>query len=126
MPDVSGGIHSDLDWSWDFTLGCDTSARGTSRSECRIGFIYGSEEHQPLDSQIWPVKNNRGKDIMLKDSKAFSGFSTGDIPKTKEFYSATLAWTLRNLTASSRCTSPVATMFSFIQSPTIFRPPLPF
>jgi hypothetical protein len=56
MPDVSGGIYSDLDWSWDFTLGCDTSARGTSRSECRIGFIYGSEEHQPLDSQIWPVK----------------------------------------------------------------------
>ena len=90
MPDVSGGIHSDLDWSWDFTLGCDTSARGSSRSECRIGFIYGSEEHQPLDSQIWPVKNNRGKDIMLKDSKAFGGFSTGDIPKTKEFYSATL------------------------------------
>src|SRR6476660_10063071 len=27
---------------------------------------------------------------MLKDSKAFSGFSTGDIPKIKEFYSATL------------------------------------
>src|SRR6184192_2431287 len=27
---------------------------------------------------------------MLKNSKAFSGFSTGDIPKTKEFYSATL------------------------------------
>src|SRR5438552_13016568 len=27
---------------------------------------------------------------MLKDSKAFSGFSTGDIPKTKEFYAETL------------------------------------
>jgi catechol 2,3-dioxygenase-like lactoylglutathione lyase family enzyme len=27
---------------------------------------------------------------MLKDSKAFSGFSTGDIPKTREFYAATL------------------------------------
>ena len=27
---------------------------------------------------------------MLKDSKAFSGFSTGDILKTKEFYGATL------------------------------------
>jgi catechol 2,3-dioxygenase-like lactoylglutathione lyase family enzyme len=27
---------------------------------------------------------------MLKDSKAFSGFSTGDIPKTKEFYAGTL------------------------------------
>ena len=89
VPDVSGGIHSDLDWGWDFTLGCDTSARVTSRSECRIGFIYGSEEHQALDSQIWPVKNIR-EIHMLKDSKAFSGFSTGDIPKTKEFYAATL------------------------------------
>src|SRR5436853_431025 len=49
-----------------------------------------SINQQPLDSQIWPVKNNRGKDNMLKDSKAFSGFSTADIPKTKEFYSATL------------------------------------
>jgi len=27
---------------------------------------------------------------MLKDSKAFSGFSAGDIPKAKEFYSKTL------------------------------------
>ena len=27
---------------------------------------------------------------MLRDSKAFSGFSTGDIPKTKEFYAGTL------------------------------------
>jgi hypothetical protein len=57
MPDVPGGIHSDLDWSRDFTLSCDTSARVTSRSECRIGFIYGCEKHQPPDSQICPVKN---------------------------------------------------------------------
>src|SRR5437764_12144309 len=27
---------------------------------------------------------------MLKESKAFSGFSTGDLPKTKEFYAGTL------------------------------------
>jgi len=27
---------------------------------------------------------------MLKESKAFSGFSTGDIPKTKEFYAGIL------------------------------------
>ena len=27
---------------------------------------------------------------MLKDSKAFSGFSAGDIPKVKEFYEGTL------------------------------------
>jgi hypothetical protein len=56
VPDVFGGIHSDLDWSRDFALSCDTSARVTSRSECRIGFIYGSEKHQPPDWQIWPVK----------------------------------------------------------------------
>ena len=28
---------------------------------------------------------------MLRDSKAFSGFSAGDIPKVKEFYAGTLA-----------------------------------
>ena len=27
---------------------------------------------------------------MLRDSKAFSAFSTGDIPKVKEFYAGTL------------------------------------
>ena len=27
---------------------------------------------------------------MLKDSKAFSGFSTDDIPKAKQFYAGTL------------------------------------
>jgi catechol 2,3-dioxygenase-like lactoylglutathione lyase family enzyme len=27
---------------------------------------------------------------MLKNSKAFSGFSAGDIPKAKEFYAGTL------------------------------------
>ncbi|MEV4131472.1 VOC family protein [Dactylosporangium sp. NPDC049742] len=31
---------------------------------------------------------------MLTDSKAFSGFSTGDIPATKRFYSETLGLTV--------------------------------
>jgi len=61
VSDVFGGLHSGLDWSRDFTLSCDTFARVTSRSECRIGFIYGSEKYQPSDSQIWPVKDNQGK-----------------------------------------------------------------
>jgi catechol 2,3-dioxygenase-like lactoylglutathione lyase family enzyme len=91
MPDVSGSVRSALDWNRPFTLSRDTFARVTSDAECRIDFIYGSEEHPSPDSQIWPLrKNNREERVMLKDSKAFSGFSTGDIPKTKQFYAGTL------------------------------------
>jgi predicted enzyme related to lactoylglutathione lyase len=90
VSDVSGGVYSGLDWNRALTVSSDTFTRVTSRFECRIGFIYGSEKHLPPDSQIWSVKNNQGEHNMLKDSKAFSGFSTGDIPKTKEFYAATL------------------------------------
>jgi hypothetical protein len=91
MPDVSGSIHRALEWHRAFILSCDTFARITSDAECRIDFIYGSKKHWPLDSQIWPVgKNNREERVMLKDSKAFSGFSTGDTPKAKEFYAGTL------------------------------------
>ena len=63
---------------------------------------------------------------MLKDSKAFSGFSTGDIPKTKEFYSATLGLDVTESHGVLTLPSPVTIMFSFIQSPTMFRPALPF
>src|SRR4029079_7899346 len=35
-------------------------------------------------------KNNQEEGNMLRDSKAFSGFSAGDIPKVKEFYAKTL------------------------------------
>jgi hypothetical protein len=63
---------------------------------------------------------------MLKDSKAFSGFSTGDIPKTREFYSATLGLGVTESHGVLTLRLPVAIMFSFIQSPTIFRPPLRF
>jgi catechol 2,3-dioxygenase-like lactoylglutathione lyase family enzyme len=91
MPDVSGSIHRALEWHRAFILSCDTFARITSDAECRIDFIYGSEEHPSPNSQIWRVrKNNREERVMLKESKAFSGFSTGDIPKTKEFYAGTL------------------------------------
>jgi hypothetical protein len=91
VSDVSGSIHRALEWNRAFGLRCDTSARFTSDAECRIDFIYGGEKHPSPDSQIWPVrKNNREERVMLKDSKAFSGFSTGDIPKTKEFYAGTL------------------------------------
>jgi catechol 2,3-dioxygenase-like lactoylglutathione lyase family enzyme len=91
MPDVSGSIHRALEWNRAFTLSCDTLARVTSDSESRVDFIYGSEKHPSPDSQLWRVrKNNREEGVVLKESKAFSGFSTGDIPKTKEFYAGTL------------------------------------
>jgi catechol 2,3-dioxygenase-like lactoylglutathione lyase family enzyme len=50
---------------------------------------------------------------MLKDSKAFSGFSTGDIPKAKEFYEKILGLDVSE--------SHGLLTFSFIQSPTMFR-----
>jgi hypothetical protein len=46
---------------------------------------------------------------MLRDNKAFSGFSAEDIATAKEFYAGTLGWKFRNLRACSRRTSPVAT-----------------
>jgi len=88
---VSGSIHRALEWNRAFILSCDTFACVASDAECRIDFIYGGEKHPSPDSQIWSVrKNNRKERVMLKESKAFSGFSTGDIPKTKEFYAGTL------------------------------------
>jgi catechol 2,3-dioxygenase-like lactoylglutathione lyase family enzyme len=91
MPDVSGSVHRALEWNRAFILSCDTFACVASDAERRIDFIYGREKHPSLDSKIWSVrKSNRKERVMLKDSKAFSGFSTGDIPKTKEFYAGTL------------------------------------
>jgi hypothetical protein len=91
MPDVSGSIHRALEWNRAFILSCDTFASVASDAECRIDFIYGGDKHPSLDSKIWSVrKNNWEERVMLKESKAFSGFSTGDIPKAKEFYAETL------------------------------------
>jgi len=36
------------------------------------------------------LQHHIGEILMLKDSPAFSGFSSNDIPKAKEFYSQTL------------------------------------
>jgi hypothetical protein len=52
MPDVSGSIHSALEWNRAFILSGDTFARIPSDAECGIDFIYGSEEHPSPDSQI--------------------------------------------------------------------------
>ena len=91
MPNVSGGIHRALEWNRAFIYSCDTFTCIASDAECRIDFIYGGDKHLSLNSKIWLVrKNSREERVMLKNSKAFSGFSTGDIPKTKEFYAGTL------------------------------------
>src|SRR5205823_5171435 len=90
-PDVSGSIHRALEWNRAFTFSCDTFASVASGAEFRIDFIHDGEKHPSLDSKIWSVRKNNWKErLMLKDSKGFSGFSTGDIPKTKEFYAETL------------------------------------
>src|SRR5207249_33926 len=86
-----GSIHRALEWNRAFILSCDTFACVASDAECRIDFIYGGDKHPSPDSQTWSVrKNNRKERVMLKESKAFSGFSTADITKAKEFYAGTL------------------------------------
>jgi catechol 2,3-dioxygenase-like lactoylglutathione lyase family enzyme len=91
VSDVSGSIRSGLEWNRSFVLSRDTLAIVAFDSECRIDFVSGGEKHSSPDSQIWPArKNNQEESSMLKNSKAFSGFSAGDIPKAKEFYAGTL------------------------------------
>jgi hypothetical protein len=80
-----------LDWNRAFVLSRDTFKRGACDSVRRIDFIPGGEKRAPPRSQIWSAgKNDQEERIMLRDSKAFSGFSAGDIPKVKEFYAGTL------------------------------------
>jgi catechol 2,3-dioxygenase-like lactoylglutathione lyase family enzyme len=91
MSDVSGGIRGGLDWDRAFVLSRDAFARLASNPVRWIDFISGGEKHPSPDSQIWSARKNNYKErSMLKDSKAFSGFSAGDIAKAKEFYSGTL------------------------------------
>jgi predicted enzyme related to lactoylglutathione lyase len=57
----------------------------------RIDFVSGDEERASPGSQIWSGRrNNQEEGNMLRDGKAFSGFSAGDIAKAKEFYTGTL------------------------------------
>ena len=65
------------------------------------------------------VRNNQKESSMLKDSKAFSGFSTGDIQTAKKFYSETLGLDVSEshglLTLRLACGNSVL----IIQSPTM-------
>jgi glyoxalase/bleomycin resistance protein/dioxygenase superfamily protein len=88
---MPGSIRGSLDWNRAFILGCDTLTSGTSDSVRRIDLIPGGEKRAPPRSQIWSErKNDQEERIMLRTSKAFSGFSAEDIPKVKEFYAGTL------------------------------------
>jgi len=88
---MPGSIRRGLDWNRAFALGRSPLAGRIADSKCRIDFVSGGEEHAPFHSQIWSAgKNYHGEGNMLSDSKAFSGFSAGDIPKVKEFYARTL------------------------------------
>jgi len=91
MSGLPRGIRGGLDWNRAFVLSRDTFAGVVADSVCRIDFTSGNEKRASPASQIWSLrKNNQEERSMLKDSKAFSGFSAGDIPKAKKFYSETL------------------------------------
>jgi hypothetical protein len=80
VPGVFGGIHSADDGSRDLDFNGDTFASGASDSVRRIDFISVGAKHASPDSQIWSVENDQEERNMLKDSKAFSGFSTVKTP----------------------------------------------
>jgi hypothetical protein len=125
MPDVSGSIHRALEWNRAFILNCDTFASVASDAECRTDFIDGGDKRPSLDSKIWSVrKNNREERVMLKDSKAFSGFSTGDIPETKEFYAGTLGLDVTESHGLLTLRIAGGNNVLIYPSPTMFRPPL--
>jgi predicted enzyme related to lactoylglutathione lyase len=91
VSNVSGGIRGGLDWNRALVLSRDTFAIVAFDSECGIDFISSGQKHSSPDSQIWSArKNNQEERSMLKDSKAFSGFSAADIQTAKTFYSETL------------------------------------
>jgi hypothetical protein len=90
MPDVSGRVSRALDWNRHLGLSRDTIARIAPDSVHRIDFAYCGAKHPAPDSQIWPGRKSNQEGSMLKDSKAFSGFSAGAIPKVKEFYTGRL------------------------------------
>ena len=58
---------------------------------------------------------------MFKDSKAFSGFSSNDIPRAKQFYGETLGLNVSEERAGSGCTSPAAERSSSIPRRTTTR-----
>jgi catechol 2,3-dioxygenase-like lactoylglutathione lyase family enzyme len=91
VPDVSGSVHHalDRDWAVDFSRNLFESV--DSRSLRRFDSVSRGENCPSPVSQIWPTRTiNRKERSMLKNSKAFSGFSANDIPKAKEFYAGTL------------------------------------
>jgi catechol-2,3-dioxygenase len=63
---------------------------------------------------------------MLKDSRAFSGFSVNDMEKAKEFYGQTLGLDISDEPAGLRCASRAGTRSSSIPRRTTSRRRTPF
>jgi catechol 2,3-dioxygenase-like lactoylglutathione lyase family enzyme len=80
-----------LDRDWAFALGGDVPASVGLSFVRWIDSVSRGKKCPSPNSQICPARTlNRKERGMLKDSKAFSGFSAGDIAKAKEFYAGTL------------------------------------
>jgi len=95
MPDVLRRLHRALDRNRTFGVGRNLFASIRSGFLRRVDSVSRSEKRPFPVSQIWPTRTiNRKERSMLKNSKAFSGFSANDIPRAKEFYAGTLGLTV--------------------------------
>ena len=84
MPGVRRGLRRALDRDRSIALGGDTSAYVSDACLHRSDSMSRGDQRAPPISRIQASpRNNQEEDDMLKDSKAFSGFSAGDIPKAK-------------------------------------------
>jgi hypothetical protein len=87
MPNLSGRAHRALDRDWTFGFGRDLSASLDYGFLHRLDSVSHGEKCSSAVSQIWPARTIVAKEgNMLKESKAFSGFSAEDTLKVKEFY----------------------------------------
>ena len=86
-----GRVRGGLDGNRAIVVRRNASTSVASDSVRRLNPISCRKNYASAGSQILPVYNsNKEERSMLKDSKAFSGFSAGDIPKAKEFYAEIL------------------------------------
>src|SRR6266487_2617958 len=91
MSNMFRRVRRGLDGHWPFVIGDHPIAEFASDRVNRVHRISGGKNNTPPVTQNWTVrKNNEEECNMLKESKAFSGFSANDIPKVKEFYGGTL------------------------------------
>jgi catechol 2,3-dioxygenase-like lactoylglutathione lyase family enzyme len=91
MSGLFGRIRGGLDRNRRFAFSCNTPANVASDFVWLDSVSRRPELDAPSRRQFLSTReNNQEEGSMLKDSKAFSGFSAGDIPAARKFYAETL------------------------------------